>query len=266
MALRILFVALLQALFVASRPAPRDTVMTVSVGDASSGPQCVRFNSPVCNTLGGQGYSYASFPNPLAPAYLPTHNQAELLGNAAISLAVKSKCSPDVAVFLCFAYFPLCAENQPPVLPCKSLCERVRSDCEPYLNSTYNIQWPQWADCDNIDSVVARNGGGCINATSSSSPPPPTTPSSPATTFTPLPTTRTPAPPVCGTCSPIDKVFSTTFRLQYSNLTFGKLSRVHGVYKCGANNHIQINHFMQLLRCPWETKPLLTVLSRTALT
>lgn len=216
MELGIFFIAALQVMFAASRPAlRRDAVVTV--GDIPSGPQCVQFSSPVCNTLGGQGYNYASFPNPIAPAYLPTHEKAEAEGNAAISLAVASKCSPEIAVFLCFSYFPYCAENQPPVLPCKSLCEKVRGDCEPYLNATYGIRWPQWADCDNVDRVVSRNGGGCISAISPPSPATAATPSSPA----PMPTA--PPAPVCGACRLQNKVYSTTFRLQNSNFTFGKL-------------------------------------------
>ena len=183
----------------ASRPALRQTTI-VTVGEISSNlPQCARFNSPVCNHLGGQGYSYATFPNPLAPAYLPNVQKAESEGNAVISMAVASQCSKDVASFLCFAYFPLCTENQPPVLPCKSLCERVRSDCEPYLNSTFGVQWPQWADCNNIDKVVSATNGNCVKETPVVEP-----------------------PPICGACSPLTKVYSTTFRLSNSNFTFGK--------------------------------------------
>ena len=221
MELRTFFFVALQVMFAASRPASRREAV-VTVGDIPSGPQCVRFNSPVCNTLGGQGYNTASFPNPIAPTYLPTHEKAEAEGNVAISLAVASKCSPDVALFLCFSYFPFCAENKPPVLPCKSLCEKVRGDCEPYLNTTYGIRWPQWADCENVGRVVSRNGGGCINATFASSPPP-STPATTAVSSSPAPTSPTTSPaPACGACSLQNRVYSTTFRLQNSNLTFGK--------------------------------------------
>lgn len=182
---------------VSSRPALRQTTI-VTVGEVTSdAPQCAKFDSAVCNHLGGQGYSYATFPNPLAPMYLPNAQKAEAEGNTVIAMAVASKCSQDVAMFLCFAYFPLCTENRPPVLPCKSLCQRVRSDCEPYLNSSFGIRWPQWADCDNIDKVVSATNAGCVKET---------------------PVVE--SPPVCGTCGITNKVYSTTFRISNSNLTF----------------------------------------------
>ena len=184
---------------VASRPALRQTTI-VTVGEIPSNhPQCAKFSSPICNHLGGQGYTYTSFPHPLAPTYLSNVEKAEAEGNAAIAMAVASKCSQDAAMFLCFSYFPLCTENRPPVLPCRSLCERVRSDCEPYLNSTFGLGWPRWADCSNIERVVNETNAGCVKETQ---------PAEPA--------------PVCGACKPLNKIFSTTFRLSNNNFTFGK--------------------------------------------
>ena len=194
-------VEILLFVLASSRPALRQIV---TVGEIpSEARQCVKFNNTVCNQLGGHGYSYAMFPNPLAPAYLPNVQTAESEGNAVIKMAVDSKCSPNVAMFLCFAFFPLCTENRPPVLPCMSLCEQVRRDCEPYLNSTFGVRWPQWADCSNIDKVISERKGECVKETPAATP-----------------------PPVCETCSLVNKVYSTTFRLSNSNLAFGKCKSI----------------------------------------
>ena len=190
------------------------------VEPSGGGPQCVRFNSPVCNALGGQGYSYASFPNPLAPAYLPNPRTAENEANAVIQQALTSRCSQYVAEFMCFAYFPLCDQNSmktPPVLPCKSLCERVRSDCEPVLNATYGIRWPQWANCENIASAIAQNHAEnvCFGTPAEVAP-------TQATTLPATAAQRETAPrqALCGGIC--NQVQATADGLQLRNYTFGK--------------------------------------------
>ena len=191
----------------------------------SGGPQCVRFNSPVCNALGGQGYNYAQFPNPLAPAYLPNAQKAESEANAVIHQALASQCSKYVVEFMCFSYFPLCdpsSTTTPPVLPCTSLCEQVRSDCEPVLNATYGTRWPQWANCENIANVIAQNRAEdlCFSGKASETTTPTQATTQPTASSTPLHLTS-PQHPLCGACNPVH-VTSEALDEALRNYTFGK--------------------------------------------
>lgn len=212
----------------------------ILVVGSSGGPKCVRFNSPVCNALGGRGYSYATFPNPIAPAYLPNAQKAESEANAVIQQALASQCSKYVVEFMCFAYFPLCDSNNTrtaPVMPCRSLCERVRSDCEPVLNATYGALWPQWANCENIANAVARNHAGdlCFGmgvtdtmpTQAATTPQPstaPTTTLQPATATTTTPPQSAPLRPQCNACK---QVTLEAFKLR--NYTFGKKNVIYTI-------------------------------------
>ncbi|MEE6463367.1 hypothetical protein FKM82_005883 [Ascaphus truei] len=59
-------------------------------------------------------------------------------------------CSPDVHTFLCRAFVPACTEPIHVTLPCRSLCERVYSDCKQLID-TFGITWPQELDCDRLE-------------------------------------------------------------------------------------------------------------------
>ena len=64
---------------------------------------------------------------------------------------IQTNCSNALYVFLCSYYFPLCfidpSSGQPTkAKTCRSLCEFVRSACEPTLNS-FNFPWPVFLNC-----------------------------------------------------------------------------------------------------------------------
>ena len=238
----------------------------ILVVEPSSGPVCVRFNSPVCNALGGQGYNYATFPNPIAPAYLPNAQKAESEANAVIQQALASRCSKYVVEFMCFAYFPLCDPNNtraPPVMPCRSLCERVRSDCEPVLNATYGTRWPQWANCENIANAVTQNHADdlcfgkavadtILTEATTTQPATTATTTQPATTATTAAHQSAPQRPLCSACNPV-QVTPEAFKLR--NYTFGKKNIAFCTvqaftlywlsfschYSCKGANQVQVN-------------------------
>ncbi|XP_053323162.1 frizzled-6 [Spea bombifrons] len=72
---------------------------------------------------------------------------------------VNLQCSPEVHTFLCQAFFPTCSEPKHIVLPCRSLCETVYSECKQTID-TFGITWPaelecsRLEDCDNSGSIA----------------------------------------------------------------------------------------------------------------
>lgn len=83
---------------------------------------------------------------------------------------VKVKCSPDLQIFLCTVYAPVCTVIDKPIPPCRSLCLSARSGCEGLMNK-FGFQWPESLEC----SRYPEAGGGdlCVgeNNTSSGSSP-----------------------------------------------------------------------------------------------
>ncbi|XP_017472926.1 PREDICTED: frizzled [Rhagoletis zephyria] len=83
---------------------------------------------------------------------------------------VKIGCSPDLQLFLCSLYVPVCTILEQPIPPCRSLCESARI-CET-LMKTYNFNWPENLEC----SKFPVNGGEalCVAENTTSSTPTPT--------------------------------------------------------------------------------------------
>lgn len=59
---------------------------------------------------------------------------------------ISAGCSTYLKDFLCSMYTPKCVSGRP-LPPCKSLCEQVRSDCEPRMNLA-GFQWPNSFQCE----------------------------------------------------------------------------------------------------------------------
>ena len=59
---------------------------------------------------------------------------------------VKVKCSPDLQIFLCSVYAPVCTVLDKPIPPCRSLCLSARSGCEGLMNK-FGFQWPESLEC-----------------------------------------------------------------------------------------------------------------------
>ncbi|KAI8116582.1 hypothetical protein FF38_13221 [Lucilia cuprina] len=83
---------------------------------------------------------------------------------------VKIGCSPDLQLFLCSLYVPVCTILEQPIPPCRSLCESARV-CET-LMKTYNFNWPENLEC----SKFPVHGGEalCVAENTTSSTPSPT--------------------------------------------------------------------------------------------
>ncbi|CAL8372656.1 unnamed protein product, partial [Arctogadus glacialis] len=60
-------------------------------------------------------------------------------------------CSPDLLFFLCAMYAPICTIDfqHEPIKPCKAVCERAKSGCEPVMK-LYNHSWPESLSCSEL--------------------------------------------------------------------------------------------------------------------
>ncbi|XP_072320490.1 uncharacterized protein [Eucyclogobius newberryi] len=67
-----------------------------------------------------------------------------------IGQIVETACAPDVATLMCRVAVPECgAEEDSRLKPCRSLCERVKSECEGTLKAK-RIYWPIRLRCDSL--------------------------------------------------------------------------------------------------------------------
>lgn len=62
---------------------------------------------------------------------------------------VKIQCSPDLQIFLCSIFVPVCNVLEKPIPPCRSLCLSARKGCEGLMNK-FGFTWPENLDCNNF--------------------------------------------------------------------------------------------------------------------
>ncbi|XP_078131216.1 frizzled-3a isoform X1 [Sander vitreus] len=60
---------------------------------------------------------------------------------------VNLQCSPELRMFLCALYAPVCTEYGRMTLPCRRLCLQAKSDCYKLMDM-FGVSWPQEMDCD----------------------------------------------------------------------------------------------------------------------
>lgn len=133
---------------------------------AAESGSCQRIALPLCT---GMAYNQTVTPNLLGHA-----DQAE----AGLELRqfyplVKVRCSPELRLFLCSIYAPVCSPLRQAVPPCRPLCQRARRGCEPLMNA-FGFRWPEKLRCHNFPV-----GGGaqmCVGPGARVATPPPRTP------------------------------------------------------------------------------------------
>lgn len=59
---------------------------------------------------------------------------------------VNLQCSPDLRMFLCALYAPVCTEYGRMTLPCRRLCLQAKSDCYKLMDM-FGVSWPEEMDC-----------------------------------------------------------------------------------------------------------------------
>lgn len=141
------------------------TVISVSstISDRDSLPhhgRCEAITIPLCKDI---LYNETIFPN------LLNHQKQEDAGLEVHQFypLVKVKCSPDLQIFLCSVYAPVCTVLDKPIPPCRSLCLSARSGCEGLMNK-FGFQWPESLECSRYPEA---GGGGelCVGENNTSS-------------------------------------------------------------------------------------------------
>ncbi|XP_028295828.1 frizzled-3a isoform X2 [Gouania willdenowi] len=62
---------------------------------------------------------------------------------------VNLQCSPDLRMFLCALYAPVCTEYGRMTLPCRRLCLQAKSDCYKLMDM-FGVGWPEEMDCNRL--------------------------------------------------------------------------------------------------------------------
>nr|CRI73782.1 Frizzled-3 [Glomeris marginata] len=125
-------------------------LMTVATAQAhgtlrhpSNGMKCERISVPFCKDM---PYNMTRLPNIVGQ---------ETMADASNSLLeyqtlVRTGCSKHLTFFLCSLYTPMCSEQVDVAIPsCRSICEEVRSRCEPFLQG-FHIPWPRALNCSQL--------------------------------------------------------------------------------------------------------------------
>ncbi|KAJ6216765.1 hypothetical protein RDWZM_007922 [Blomia tropicalis] len=105
-----------------------------------NGQQCEPIVIPLCE---GIQYNTTMMPNLLGHL---KQEQAGLELHQYMPL-VKIQCSPNLQIFLCSIFVPLCTVLEKPIPPCRSLCLSARNGCEGLMNK-FGFNWPENLDCN----------------------------------------------------------------------------------------------------------------------
>lgn len=102
----------------------------------------------------GQSYIYSKFTSIHSSSlkgagWLVNHPDHGLVSASTPSSG--TGCSPDLLFFLCAMYAPICTIDfqHEPIKPCKAVCERAKSGCEPVMKR-YNHSWPDNLACSEL--------------------------------------------------------------------------------------------------------------------
>lgn len=118
--------------------------------------RCEKITIPMCMDI---GYNLTRMPNEF------NHDNQDEAGLEVHQFwpLVEIKCSPDLKFFLCSMYAPICLKDyQKPLPPCRDLCRRARSGCEPIMQQ-YNFKWPERMDCDKFPVLGASQEILCMD-------------------------------------------------------------------------------------------------------
>lgn len=121
-----------------------DTILSPSSFPMDDAPRCQQMQIQFCDKV---AYNRTLLPNILGHQ---TQSDVESEINIYHPL-VKGGCSPDLKLFLCTVYAPICFDHDNgsdiTLLPCRSLCESARQGCAAQARNI-GYEWPQALKCD----------------------------------------------------------------------------------------------------------------------
>lgn len=110
--------------------------------------------SSKCETMQISFCEKVNYNKTMLPNSLGHTTQAEVEGDINVyHPLVKVNCSPDLRLFLCSVYAPLCfdrdhsLESEIKLQPCQSLCESARRGCSAHLKKL-GLDWPEPLRCE----------------------------------------------------------------------------------------------------------------------
>jgi len=103
-------------------------------------PRCEPVSIPMCS---GVAYNDTIFPNLLGNANQEQAGQ----DMSEYTPLIKIGCSPDIQLFLCSLYAPVCTILDAAIPPCRALCLSARAGCE-HLMIQFGFTWPDEFNCE----------------------------------------------------------------------------------------------------------------------
>ncbi|XP_068737694.1 uncharacterized protein [Montipora capricornis] len=143
---------------------PKETVQPSLPSTIRKG-KCERMTVKLCRDL---PYNMTMFPN----YFNHTLQEEAALEVHQFWPLVEINCADDLKLFLCSLYAPPCVNTNDLLPPCRSLCSRVRSGCEPLMNQ-YGFEWPKNLVCEKFPE--ANGGKICLSRPNKTVQPSPTT-------------------------------------------------------------------------------------------
>ncbi|XP_077382428.1 uncharacterized protein LOC144021973 [Festucalex cinctus] len=121
-----------------------------SISETTTSGMCESITEPFCKDL---PYTETVMPNILG------HKTQQDVGQQVNSYytLVNAECSPHLKTFLCSVLTPECKAGKAR-LPCRTLCELVRSSCEPQLR-VLGYNWPESLKCDAFTTASCQHFG-----------------------------------------------------------------------------------------------------------
>ena len=115
-------------------------VQAISI--ASPRQACEPISVPLCRSL---PYNLTRFPSTLHLSQSTAGKNLQKYDSL-----IRTNCSKYLMFFLCTQSLPICleAEGLPhPIMPCRSVCQKVKQDCMPAIRRLGGTEWPRDHDC-----------------------------------------------------------------------------------------------------------------------